>query len=126
RSANPASGKPPRAGDRGASRTARQGSRARPLSGSSVVIRQSDDEPDSTDMTGRAIMQPRMTHPAFLIPEAMKGLRAYGAAAQERGVPATTLELVYLPAGQINGCGVCVELHSNELKKAGETDERIF
>ncbi len=71
-------------------------------------------------------MQARMTHPAFLIPEAMKGLRAYGAAAQERGVPATTLELVYLRAGQINGCGVCVELHSNELKKAGETDERIF
>jgi len=67
-----------------------------------------------------------MTHPVFLVPDAMKGLRAYGGAAHKLGVPATTLELVYLRAGQINGCGVCVELHSNELKKAGEPDERIF
>jgi AhpD family alkylhydroperoxidase len=71
-------------------------------------------------------MRARMTHPAFLVPEAMKGLRAFGAAATGLGVPATTLELAYLRAGQINGCGVCVELHSNELKKGGESDERIF
>ena len=71
-------------------------------------------------------MQARMTHPVFLVPEAMKGLQAYSTSASKLGVPATTLELVYLRAGQINGCGVCVELHSNELKKAGETDERIF
>lgn len=71
-------------------------------------------------------MQARMTHPAFLVPEALKGLRAYSQSATGLGVPATTLELVYLRAGQINGCGVCVELHSNELKKAGEADERIW
>jgi AhpD family alkylhydroperoxidase len=71
-------------------------------------------------------MQARMTHPVFLVPAALKGLRAYSASANELGVPATTLELIYLRAGQINGCGVCVELHSNELKKAGESDERIF
>ena len=71
-------------------------------------------------------MQTRMTHPVFVVPEAMKGLQAYSTSASKLGVPATTLELVYLRAGQINGCGVCVELHSNELKKAGETDERIF
>jgi AhpD family alkylhydroperoxidase len=71
-------------------------------------------------------VQSRMTHPVFLVPAAMKSLRAYSAAATDLGVPATTLELVYLRAGQINSCAVCVELHSNELKKAGETDERIF
>jgi AhpD family alkylhydroperoxidase len=67
-----------------------------------------------------------MTHPVFLVPAAMKGLRDYSTSATTLGVSATTLELVYLRAGQINGCTVCVELHSNELKKAGETDERIF
>jgi AhpD family alkylhydroperoxidase len=71
-------------------------------------------------------MQARMTHPVLLVSEAMKGLRTYSTAANELGVPATTLELVYLRAGQINGCGVCVEAHSNELKKSGDTDERIF
>jgi AhpD family alkylhydroperoxidase len=71
-------------------------------------------------------MQARMTQPVFIVPDALKALRALSASANDLGVPATTLELVYLRAGQINGCGVCVELHSIELKKAGETDERIF
>lgn len=71
-------------------------------------------------------MQARMTNPAVLIPAAMKGLYAYGTSADKLGVPATTLAMVHLRASQINGCSVCVELHSNDLKKAGETDERIF
>jgi AhpD family alkylhydroperoxidase len=41
-------------------------------------------------------------------------------------VPATTLYLIELRASQINGCSVCVDIHSRELKAAGETDERIF
>jgi AhpD family alkylhydroperoxidase len=71
-------------------------------------------------------MQKRMTSPAMLVPAAMKGLYAYGTSAKELGVPATTLTMTHLRASQINGCSVCVELHSNELKKEGETDERIF
>ena len=34
--------------------------------------------------------------------------------------------LVVLRASQINGCSVCVDMHSRELKAAGEPDERIF
>jgi AhpD family alkylhydroperoxidase len=71
-------------------------------------------------------MQPRMTHPAFLVPEAMKALIAYGRSAEGLGVPSATLELVHLRASQINGCSVCVELHGNALKKEGESDERLF
>ena len=37
-----------------------------------------------------------------------------------------TRELVHLRASQINGCSVCVDMHARELKKAGETDERLF
>src|SRR3979411_575813 len=70
-------------------------------------------------------MQARMTNPAVLIPAAMKGLYAYSISADKLGVPATTLAMVHLRASQINGCSVCVEMHSNDLKKAGETDERI-
>jgi AhpD family alkylhydroperoxidase len=67
-----------------------------------------------------------MTSPALLVPAAMKGLYAYSTSAHTLGVPATTLAMVHLRASQINGCSVCVELHSNDLKKAGDTDERIF
>jgi AhpD family alkylhydroperoxidase len=67
-----------------------------------------------------------MANPAALVPAAMKGLYAYSTSADDLGVPACTLAMVHLRASQINGCSVCVELHSNDLKKAGETDERIF
>ncbi|TCO48830.1 carboxymuconolactone decarboxylase family protein [Actinocrispum wychmicini] len=70
-------------------------------------------------------MQSRMTNPAVLIPAAMHGLHAYGKAADTLGVPATTVEMVHLRASQINGCSVCVVMHSTALRKAGETDERI-
>ncbi len=33
---------------------------------------------------------------------------------------------MHLRASQINGCSVCVDMHARELKKAGETDERLF
>jgi len=71
-------------------------------------------------------MQARMTSPALLVPAAMKGLYAYGGSAANLGVPANTVAMVHLRASQINGCSVCVEMHSNDLKKGGETDERIF
>jgi AhpD family alkylhydroperoxidase len=31
-----------------------------------------------------------------------------------------------LRASQINGCGVCVNMHPRLAKKAGETDDRLF
>lgn len=71
-------------------------------------------------------MQARMRHPAFVVPEAMPALMPLGAAAKKAGVPMRTLYLVYLRASQINGCGFCVDMHSQEAKKEGETDQRLF
>ena len=68
----------------------------------------------------------RMKQPVFVLPEAMQSLIALGAAASRGGVPYTTLKLVELRSSQINGCSVCVEMHSRELRKAGEVDDRIF
>jgi AhpD family alkylhydroperoxidase len=73
-----------------------------------------------------AALEPRMTHPAFVLPDAMQALQALGKAVRKGGVPETTGYLVHLRASQINGCSVCVEMHSKELKEAGEPDERIF
>jgi len=67
-----------------------------------------------------------MQSPVVVVPAAMKGLYAFSVSADTVGVPATTIAMVHLRASQINGCGVCVEMHANDMKKAGETDERIF
>src|SRR3954469_24837489 len=72
------------------------------------------------------MMQARMTHPVKVLPDVMKALHALSMASQSSSVPATTHELIHLRVSQINGCGVCVDMHSRELKHAGEKDERIW
>jgi AhpD family alkylhydroperoxidase len=67
-----------------------------------------------------------MTQPAVLLPDAMKALLAFSKSAKRAGLPRTTAYLVHLRASQINGCGFCAEMHSAELKEAGEADERIY
>jgi AhpD family alkylhydroperoxidase len=71
-------------------------------------------------------MNPRMKNPAFVVPEALPALLAVGKAARKAGVPHRTLELVHLRVSQINGCSLCVDMHARDLKKAGETDQRLF
>ncbi|MBN9040822.1 MAG: alkylhydroperoxidase [Rhizobiales bacterium 62-47] len=71
-------------------------------------------------------MQPRMKHPALILPEAMQALLALSKAAETDGLPLVTRKLVELRASQINGCGFCVDMHARELKKAGEADKRIY
>lgn len=70
-------------------------------------------------------MQPRMNHPVMIVPEAMQALLALAKATEPGGVPALTHDLVHLRASQINGCSVCVEMHSNAAKQKGETNERL-
>src|SRR5258707_14797523 len=71
-------------------------------------------------------MQPRINNPAMSVPGAMEALQKLGAAARRAGVPATTLYLIEVRASQINGCSVCLDMHTRELKASGEPDERIF
>ena len=70
-------------------------------------------------------MEQRMKNPALVVPEAMQALLALGTAAK-KGVSAKTLALVHLRASQINGCSFCCNMHGQELRQMGETDERLF
>jgi AhpD family alkylhydroperoxidase len=71
-------------------------------------------------------MKARMSNPAMSVPGAMAALQALSKAASQSALPKTTIDLVQLRASQINGCSVCVEMHGRDLRKAGETDERLF
>ena len=70
--------------------------------------------------------QSRMHNPALMVPDALQALLALAGIIKKGPVPSTLLELVNLRASQINGCGFCVDMHSRDLKKAGETDQRLF
>jgi AhpD family alkylhydroperoxidase len=67
-----------------------------------------------------------MGNPAFVVPGAMQALQALGKSVADTGLPKGLLDLVYMRASQINGCGVCLELHGRDLKKNGESDERMW
>ena len=71
-------------------------------------------------------MQPRIENPAVSLPGVMPALQKLAAATKRIGLPASTHELVNLRASQINGCSVCVDMHSRALKAMGEPDERIL
>jgi AhpD family alkylhydroperoxidase len=73
-----------------------------------------------------AIIQARMKNPAMVVPDALQALLALGKSVEKGGAPLRTLELIRLRASQINGCSLCVDMHARDLKKAGETDERLF
>jgi AhpD family alkylhydroperoxidase len=66
------------------------------------------------------------TNPALSLPGALEAIHALHKAIEKGGVPRVTVELVNLRASQINGCSVCVDIHTRALKKLGERDERIF
>jgi AhpD family alkylhydroperoxidase len=74
-------------------------------------------------------MKPRMTSAVLSIPGVLEGLQAVSKSATDAGKRAgltqNIIELVNLRASQINGCAVCLDMHTRALRKAGETDERL-
>lgn len=58
-------------------------------------------------------------------PEAYRAMLAFSRAAAE-GVDPVIAELVKIRASQINRCAFCLDMHINDAKKAGESDERIY
>lgn len=45
--------------------------------------------------------------------------------AQESGLDRNLLELVNMRISQINGCAVCLAMHSKALREAGEREDRL-
>lgn len=49
----------------------------------------------------------------------------------EKFIESTTLtkthkDLIKIRASQINGCAFCIDMHTKEARKAGETEQRIY
>ncbi|MGW4568769.1 carboxymuconolactone decarboxylase family protein [Streptomyces sp. NPDC004561] len=64
----------------------------------------------------------------FADPSAAKALTyvmSAGRAVKDSPLPAATQELVALRVSQINGCAVCVDMHTKEAAAAGETAVRL-
>ena len=62
---------------------------------------------------------------AQIAPEGIKALSTTGSYLETCGIDARLRALVELRTSQINGCAYCVDLHSRQARKAGETQQRL-
>ncbi|QEY61801.1 carboxymuconolactone decarboxylase family protein [Metapseudomonas lalkuanensis] len=59
-------------------------------------------------------------------PDALKAMLALDAAVSKLPLEKPLIELVKLRASQLNGCAFCVDLHSTDARKRGETERRLY
>jgi len=60
-----------------------------------------------------------------LMAQFFRKLNGAGQVASESALPQATQELVKVRASQINGCGLCTDMHTKEATAAGETQLRL-
>ncbi|WP_233885064.1 carboxymuconolactone decarboxylase family protein [Paraburkholderia flagellata] len=58
-------------------------------------------------------------------PEGTKAMIALEERASKSSIEKPLAELVRLRASQINGCAYCVDMHTTDARKGGETDRRL-
>jgi len=59
-------------------------------------------------------------------PDAAKALMALETSLPRLSIEPLLVDLVKLRASQINGCAYCVDMHSRDARKKGETERRLY
>jgi AhpD family alkylhydroperoxidase len=55
--------------------------------------------------------------------EAVRGVETY---IRRCGLEQSLIELVDMRASQINGCAFCLDMHSKDARRGGETEQRLY
>lgn len=61
-----------------------------------------------------------------LVPGALKALLGLQDFINSIGLDKTLSELIKIRASQINGCAFCLNMHTKDARKMGETEQRIY
>ena len=71
-----------------------------------------------------------MTHERLsapkVAPEGYKALSGVEAYLRHCGLERPLVELMKMRASQINGCAYCLDMHSKDARRAGETEQRLY
>ena len=70
-------------------------------------------------------MKPRL-NPFAAAPAAMQAWLNYGKGLLASGLEESLMELVKIRASQLNGCAHCLDMHTADARKNGETEQRIY
>lgn len=71
-------------------------------------------------------MSARMANPVMIVPDALQAMLGLSKVTGQVGVPQETTELIHLRVSQLNGCAPCIYMHSRDLGKSKESDERML
>jgi AhpD family alkylhydroperoxidase len=70
-------------------------------------------------------MKPRMNF-YQAAPETVNALLALENQVKSSGLEQSLIELVKTRASQINGCAYCIDMHTQDARKHGETEQRLY
>ena len=70
-------------------------------------------------------MTPRL-NPFAAAPAPMSAWLDFGKGILQSGLEDSLMELVKIRASQINGCAFCLQMHTADARKHGETAERLY
>ena len=70
-------------------------------------------------------MQARLDYQK-VAPEALHAMLAVEKYAANSGLEYSLYELVKTRASQINGCAYCLDMHTKDARRAGETEQRLY
>lgn len=70
-------------------------------------------------------MKQRLNY-AKIAPDALKGMLELEKYVHDSGLERPLYELVKTRASQINGCAYCLDMHTKDARKAGETEQRLY
>ena len=59
-------------------------------------------------------------------PSLMRAMFGLGAPLAKSGLESGLIDLVNFRVSQINGCAYCLDMHSKDLRAAGETEQRLY
>ena len=70
-------------------------------------------------------MKPRINY-VQVAPDAFKAMHGLEEYVASSGLEKSLYELVKTRASQINGCAFCLDMHTKDARKAGETEQRLY
>lgn len=70
-------------------------------------------------------MEPRLNY-WTKSPKLMESLLTLNNTIEASGLEKTLMHLVKLRASQINGCAFCIDMHTREARRDGETEQRLY
>ncbi len=70
-------------------------------------------------------MTPRFDY-IEVAPEAVKAMLGLSHCLEKSGLERSLVDLVCMRASQINGCAYCLDMHSKDLRAAGESEQRLY